>query len=681
MVASGDGQYGTAGVTLPNPLQVVVRTVETHIPQKGTNVEWVVTRGDASITGNMTTITDSTGSTSVRVQLGSATGEVEVRASVQSRERLDTTFQLFAVDRPVLDPLTPPTASPGETITLTGSNFSPNAEQNVVLFSGIRGRVSSATGTQLTVEVPSCLPARDVSVTVQLGTVASGAQTLGVGGGGQLLSLQIGEAVDASDAGGFTCFGLPGDGGEQYLTLVYSASTVGAATHAFQLSGLSSVAPALRTVSRRPLPIARPFEVGQGDPQSEWDASLRGLEDRLVTNRVSPSGPGAAPLAAPAPVPSVGERRTFNVFRDVGDFEQVTAVAQYVGAEAAIFVDEQAPAGGYTQTDLQLFAGRFDDVIHPTVTSSFGAASDLDANDRVIVLFTPAVNALTPRGAAGFIGGFFFGLDLLSGQTGSNEGEIFYMIVPDPLGQFSDPRPKASLAGLTPAVLAHEFQHMVHFNQRVLVLDAAGNEALWLSEGLAQYAEELVAREYETGGDPTSVEMFRSGIRDRSRRYLARPDTVSVIVTIGQGSLEERGAGFLSVMYMADRFGGNVIGQLTRSTRTGVANVESATGLAWPDVLVDWWSAVYLDGPGPESGPLVYPEVDLRAFLENPFPLSPVKLEGGDFTVSGSLWSSSAGYYIVNPPAGGSTTVRLGGEGGGMSTTPAQMRMRVIRIS
>ena len=34
-----------------------------------------------------------------------------------------------------------------------------------------------------------------------------------------------------------------------------------------------------------------------------------------------------------------------------------------------------------------------------------------EANDRVIIIFTPAVNRLTEPGSDGFVGGFFYGLD------------------------------------------------------------------------------------------------------------------------------------------------------------------------------------------------------------------------------------------------------------------------------
>jgi hypothetical protein len=222
---------------------------------------------------------------------------------------------------------------------------------------------------------------------------------------------------------------------------------------------------------------------------------------------------------------------------------------------------------------------------------------------------------------------------------------------------------------------------MIHFNERVLVRGAESLEAVWLSEGLAQFAEELVALAYDGAGDGTSAELFRNGSRIRARRYLSGPDTVSLIIATGQGTLAERGASFLYLMYLDDQVGMDLAGRLTRTTETGVANVEAQTGRVWEDGLADWWSAMYLDGPGPETGAGVYPDFDLRAFLGNPFPLAPVALGGGDFTRSGSLWAAAAAYYIVVPPSTGSTTMRLGGEEGGVIGRQADLRMRVMRIS
>jgi len=696
VIAGGDLQYGTIGQTLPTELHVVVRGLTTELPQEDVNILWTVERGTAEILGISNVLTDSTGSARVSVRLGSAVGEVMIRARVQSQESSTALFNLFTVDRPVLDAVTPVSAPPGSSVTLTGSNFNPNPEQNVVLFSGIRGRVSAASMTQLTVTVPPCLTARGVSVSVQLGMVASTPVPLSVTGGGEIENVAVGGFVDAIDPGGFTCVTVSGDASASYLVIVESASAVSPASHPIQLHGLAAASPLQAAVVSGPVSaVVRPAPTRLGavespDAQLLWDERLREYEAELTRGRSlldddparAEGGPArvGAVDGAPAGVPMLNERRTFQVFRNPGDFVEVTAVARHIGARAALFVDENAPPGGYSAADLQLYADRFDDVIHPLITSSYGSESDLDQNERVVILFTPAVNSLTPRGSAGFIGGFFFGLDLLPESAGSNGAEIFYTLVPDPGGQFSDPRPRDRLLEVTPAILAHEFQHMVHFNERVLMRGAEANEAVWLSEGMAQYAEELAAREYETQGDDASTALFREGAQSRTRRYLTGPDTVSLLVSVGQGSLAERGAGFLYVMYLADRFGADLMGRLTRTTRTGVPNVEAETGTDWADGLSDWWSAVWLDGPGPESGDLVFPSVDLRAWLGDPFPLEADEIGAGDFVRTRSLLSSSAAYYIVTPGVGGSITLRVGGEAGGASLPQAETRMRIIRI-
>jgi hypothetical protein len=687
VIASGDGQFGVLGQDVGLPLRVLVRSETTGSPRADVSVVWEVTQGSASVLGVSTTVTDATGSTEVRVRIGASPSVVRVKATASGQMNASVSFQVFGVNRPTLAQVTPGTAAAGETVTLTGTDFSTLADQNVVLFSGVRGKVLGATSTSLQVEVPRCLPARDVAVRVQLGVVPSAdSVSLTVTGGGQATSMAVREVLDVADDAGFVCHALEGGLGAEYLALVYSASAVGAASHPFTLTLLGSSA--LAMAESAPLHGQRSLlGVPASDPQAAWDQRLRTLEDSLVRSAPArrPSGaPRVGPAAAPpAAVPAVGELRTFNVLNPSGGFDQVMAEARHVGARAAIFVDLTAPPApqGFDNADLAAFAARFDQVIYPVDTGTFGVPSDLDANERVIILFTPAVNRLTPPGSTGFVGGFFYGIDLLASSTGSNQGEIFYALVPDPAGTYSEPHNRQQVLQAVPAVLAHEFQHMVHFNERVLLRGAANQEALWLSEALAQMAEELVARAYTQLNDPNSAQLFRSGAVQRARRYLVGPDTVSLVVTAGQGSLAERGAGFLSLLYLEDQLGAEVLGRLTRTTRTGVANVQAETGAAWASLLANWWSANYLDGPGVETGPLTYPTIDLRAYLGGTFPLDPERVGPGDGSDTGSLPSSSVRYYLLRPSVGGTSTVRLGGEAGGASSSQAALRLRLIRIS
>ncbi|MEQ1855990.1 MAG: IPT/TIG domain-containing protein [Longimicrobiales bacterium] len=681
LIGAGDGQFGVIGSQLPTPLRAVVVSATTGQPRRNVSVLWDVTEGGASLVGATTNVTDSTGSSEIRVRLGSAPGQVGVRARVADQPNVSVEFQLFAVSQPTLSDIEPESTVTGDTVRLTGTSFSPVPEQNVVLFAGVRGRVVAATSTTLDVVVPRCLPARDLEVHMQLGSVAS-ADTLPfvVTGGTLLESMQVGEVIDVADDAGFACYALPGTSGATYLTVVYSASTVGAALHPYRLAAVASSGPLPAPSGDATAPVSPEGEGVALDPQTAWDHHVRGLEGELIRARTPGDRNAPAPsLAAPLRVPTAGERRTFNVLNPQGGFDRVGAVAEWVSSQAAIFVDTLSPPGGFNLGEIATFASRFDQVIHPQVTSVFGGASDLDANQRVVVLFTPAVNRLTPRGAAGFVGGFFYGVDLLPTTTGSNSGEVFYALVPDPTGIHSSPRQKADVARAVPAILAHEYQHMVHFNERILVRGAPAQESLWMSEALAQMAEEVVARAYQWLGDSASDSLFRSGTRQRARLYLQRVDSVSLLVTTGQGSLAERGAGFLHLLYLDDRIGNGILGRLTRTTRTGVTNVEAETGLLWEDLVADWWSAVFLDGFA--APPLAYPTVDLRAFLGNPYPVLPAPITGAGLGVSGSLWSSAAKYYMVSPGLGASVTLRLGGVAGGPSPAQSVLRMRIIRVS
>jgi len=690
IVAAGDRQYGTAGQILPTSLHVVVRGITTELPQEDRNVLWTVASGDAEIVGIASVLTDETGSARVKVRLGTATGEVSILARVQDQETSSAVFTLYLVDRPVLAAVSPATASPGSSVTLIGQNFSPDADHNVVLFSGLRGRVTAASTTQLTVTVPLCLTARSVEITAQLGMVASSSTSLQVLSAGSVESLAVGESVFATDPEGFSCVTVPGDGAASYLVMVQSTSEVGAAMHPVSFFGLSADGNPYASIVDTPVQasIAPPSRVlldGPGRVQANWDARLREYEAEITRGRGQaqtdvPEGDRAQRVDRPAAVPSMGEQRTFEVFRGAGDFIEVTATARHIGQKAAFFVDLNSPEGGYTPADLQYFSDTFDQVIHPMVTSSFGVESDLDQNSRIVVLLTPAVNALTPRSASGFVGGFFFGVDLLPKMQGSNAAEIFYSLVPDPGGLFSDPRPRDRLLEVTPAILAHEYQHMVHFNERVLVRGAEANEATWLKEGLAQFSEELAARELDDAGDADAAELFRDGTVDRSRRYLAGPDSISLLISSGQGTLAERGAGFLYVMYLVDRFGSDLVGRLTRTTNTGARNVEAETRTDWATGLSDWWSAVWMDGESGLSDTPAFPGVDLKAFLGDPFPLEADVTGQGDFVLYQSLRSASVAYYIVTPAAGGSMTLRVGGESGGTSLAQAGVEMRIIRI-
>ncbi len=174
-----------------------------------------------------------------------------------------------------------------------------------------------------------------------------------------------------------------------------------------------------------------------------------------------------------------------------------------VSNNAIVVVDQSAPAGGFTDAEYQGIATTFDTLVFPLDTAAFGKPFDMDGNGRVILFFTTTVNALTPRGAHGIVGGFFFERDLFprdsTAQVGvgcktSNEGEMFYLPVLDPNKQFNEfYSSKETLKTDIIGTLAHEFQHLINASRRIYVTTAIVDfEVVWLNEGMSHIAEELL---------------------------------------------------------------------------------------------------------------------------------------------------------------------------------------------
>ncbi|MGH7690307.1 MAG: hypothetical protein ACREN3_11940, partial [Gemmatimonadaceae bacterium] len=140
-------------------------------------------------------------------------------------------------------------------------------------------------------------------------------------------------------------------------------------------------------------------------------------------------------------VPPAGSVRNFHVlssFSGSGSWATVAAKLAYVGNDVLLYVDTLSPASGFTSTQLQQFGQYFDQTLYPIDTAAFGPPSDVDNNGHVIMLMSPVVNADTPTSTCeteGFVAGFFDSEDFeSSSDPNSNQGEIFYSIVPDPNG-------------------------------------------------------------------------------------------------------------------------------------------------------------------------------------------------------------------------------------------------------
>jgi hypothetical protein len=389
-----------------------------------------------------------------------------------------------------------------------------------------------------------------------------------------------------------------------------------------------------------------------------------------------------------ASVPTVGELKDFHVLQGDGSFEEVTAEVRFVSSRAAFYEDVDAVTK-ISQTEFGNFGQLFDDPIFPVDVGVFGQPSDLDGNGRIIILVTPSVNRLAAPGSSDFVGGFFFGLDLRPDLDDSNAGEIFYVLAPDPTGAYGNVRTPDFLRRALPPILAHEFQHMIHYKQRVLDRGASRAEALWVSEGLAQIAEDLVGEELHNRGDPVAGDDFQRGNWQLAELYLEAPSEVSLIGVTGQGTLEERGAWWLFLRYLRGQAGGDaIITALTQTTLSSIDNVEAAMQSDWPTLFSDWGAALELERQLAERSGLTVREalqfrdidlVDALGTGGGGFPLQPIVHGSGDFAVDGRLWSSSGAHFLLLVGEGGLAT-SLAGPLGGPASPEAAMLLKIVRL-
>jgi hypothetical protein len=427
----------------------------------------------------------------------------------------------------------------------------------------------------------------------------------------------------------------------------------------------------------------------------------------------------------------VGQQFQFNVPGDGNDvcvgYSTVTATVEAVSTDAIIMTDNRALNSGFTTAAYDSMAKEFDTYVYPTETGYFGPPTDIDHNGHVYILFTPAVNELTPPGTAdteGFVGGYTFAGDFfppvsesLGGCPESNQAEMFYMMVPDSTASggsvygnvFSVPFVEQQ----TRATMAHEFQHAINSGNRYINND--NFESAWLDEALSSMAEDNVGRAElasvgQNYGDLTTitlndVETMNSDLLntffmenfERTQLYATRPDTVGALVTDNreESDLAAFGAGWAFVRYTADWFSNNSPRTLTKAIvagpDTGQTNLVKHAGAPLDTLLAHWLVTMYTDGQGIPglAQQYNYRSYNLRDIVSNlcydetcsePTYLPVHSIGSGTSSVTIGIPSSSADYFITDQTNGGARTIKLSsGTGGGVAAN-ASGRLYVIRV-
>jgi hypothetical protein len=290
----------------------------------------------------------------------------------------------------------------------------------------------------------------------------------------------------------------------------------------------------------------------------------------------------------------LGERETFRVLgslTNTNSYVNVDGQVKCVGQSVVFYVDTSVPAEILPAGDVQTLCNDFDANVSD-MEGFLGLSSDVDADGKLHVLMTSQINKLGALGG-GVITGYFYAADLYArsdSNPASNQREIIYTMVPDPNGQYGMPvEYDFAMDNLLPAVLPHEFQHAINYNQHVLVGGGAPEEN-WLNEGMSHLIEDVMGWGRE---NPS-----------RYALYLASPSTYG-LVTQFSPNLMERGGAYLFLRYLYEQAsdGDAFLGRLVQTNKRGVENVISAfngdAGMdEWSEMLARWSVALIMTNRG-----------------------------------------------------------------------------------
>ncbi len=269
---------------------------------------------------------------------------------------------------------------------------------------------------------------------------------------------------------------------------------------------------------------------------------------------------------------NVGDQEVFHVSNS-RTFEQFDVTARLVSKEPNVYMWVDNQWLNQVERDAIQTAGReFSQQIIPRNRELFGmeGSPGIDCDPRLHVLHTSNTAA----------GGYFSSVDqyITAVREDSNEREMFYIDLEGIGG------PSRVGGSFYLGVLAHEYQHMIHFS-----IDR--NEDTWANEGLSDLA--MFLNGYSIGGADFD--------------FASDPNTQLNFWPEGGGSGENYGAAFTFWLYFYDKCGERGITEIVADPRNGLDGVAEALRKVGyrgtlDDFFADWVVAKFLDDPSIADG-------------------------------------------------------------------------------
>ncbi|MBI1888414.1 MAG: hypothetical protein HYS15_00550 [Candidatus Spechtbacteria bacterium] len=262
---------------------------------------------------------------------------------------------------------------------------------------------------------------------------------------------------------------------------------------------------------------------------------------------------------------------------DTQNREAVEGALELAGENAYFFVEkgyrDALPAVERSRLDQKIteLSREFDSRIYVRMREVFGEERNpgID-NDSKITIFLH----LTKGG----VGGYVRDSDEYSRKedAASNEREMVYLNIEEIInGDFG------------PSFLAHEFQHLITFNQKTVLRGV--REDQWLNEARSEYAPTLLG--YNEKYD-------QSYLKKRVDEFLAHPSDALLDF---RGRSIDHASVSLFMHYLIDRYGITILKEMMRAPATGMESINVALQAlsrneTFRDVFGDWMVTVYVNG-------------------------------------------------------------------------------------
>lgn len=195
--------------------------------------------------------------------------------------------------------------------------------------------------------------------------------------------------------------------------------------------------------------------------------------------------------------------------------------------------------------NLNTLSQEFENKIYPTLTSVFGSEwkPGVDGDEKITILFQSL-----KEGA----GGYFREADeyLKLQITDSNEKEMLYL----PISQIDNSQLKV--------FLAHEFVHLITFNQKNKTFDV--QDEVWLNEARADYSANILGYDDQYQG---------SNLQRRVQAFLEKP---SDSLTEWQETKYDYGAVSIFTYYLTDHYGINTLIDSLTTKLVGIESIDYA---------------------------------------------------------------------------------------------------------